>query len=184
MARRETITADEVNQLLAYNPDTGALTWKARTPDMFEDGAHSAEHTCAKWNGRYSGKEAGNVKSSGYRKLSIFNRSFRAPRIIWLLMTGAWPKGEVDHVNLNKDDNSWSNLRQASRAQNNSNKSARPSESGIKCVRFQKSSGNWLARISVRGQEIHLGSFDSSEAASRAYAEAAMRFHGEFARVG
>jgi len=33
---------DELKRLLSYEPSTGQLFWRARTPDMFKDGHHSA----------------------------------------------------------------------------------------------------------------------------------------------
>jgi len=44
MADRADITPELLRQLLRYEPETGKLFWKARTPDMFQDGQKSKEH--------------------------------------------------------------------------------------------------------------------------------------------
>jgi hypothetical protein len=54
-------------------------------------------------------------------------------------------------------------------------------ELGVKGVR-QVTSGNYIARITVLGKPIYLGTFTSAELASAKYAEAAQRHFGEFAR--
>jgi len=41
----------------------------------------------------------------------------------------------------------------------------------------------WIAQIGVENRRLHLGCFDSIEAASSAYAEAAVKYHGEFSRI-
>ena len=43
--------------------------------------------------------------------------------------------------------------------------------------------GRWQARITVERRQKHLGYYDTPEAAAAAYAEAARRHHGEFART-
>lgn len=48
----------EVDALLKYDPETGKLFWKERTPDMFARGSgrNSPEHNCRRWNKKLSGK--------------------------------------------------------------------------------------------------------------------------------
>ena len=41
----------------------------------------------------------------------------------------------------------------------------------------------WQAKIEVAGKQIHLGRFESREAAHKAYMAAARRHFGEFARA-
>jgi hypothetical protein len=55
--------------------------------------------------------------------------------------------------------------------------------SGFKGAHFHKAAGKWLASITVKGKQIHLGYFDTPEAAHKAYAAAAPKYHGRFARV-
>lgn len=100
-------------------------------------------------------------------------------------MTGELPAFIVDHINGVRNDNRWLNLRRADASQNCWN-SKKPSTntSGAKGVSFHKATGKWQVRIRVRGKQKHIGLFDSVEEAELAFAVAADKFHGEFARTG
>lgn len=93
------------------------------------------------------------------------------------------PEGiEVDHINFNGLDNRRTNLRLATHRQNRRNqKLRRDNTSGFKGVgRYRE---KWIARIVVNGKHIHLGLFERVEDAARAYNEAALLLHGEFASL-
>jgi hypothetical protein len=95
-------------------------------------------------------------------------------------LTG-WPL--VDHINGNGLDNRRSNLRPATKAENNRNKRRyRNSTSGFKGV-SQRGNGRWRAYIYVNGRRVGLGDHATAEAAARAYDAAAPVHHGEFARL-
>lgn len=88
-----------------------------------------------------------------------------------------------DHWNGCTLDNRQSNLRPATELQNHQN-SKRPvtNTSGYKGVRWRADFKKWQASIKVNKKYVHLGVFDTAEAAFAAYCVAAERFHGEFAR--
>ena len=88
----------------------------------------------------------------------------------------------IDHINGNGLDNRRSNLRIATYSQNiaNSHKPVR-SKSGFKGVhKFRKA---WIASIRKDGVQRHLGVFDNPRDAARAFDEAALFLHGEFAKT-
>lgn len=88
----------------------------------------------------------------------------------------------VDHRNRNPLDNRRENLRFCSPAQNQWNKGRQSNNtSGFKGVYFDSRKCRWRARIRVYGRRTSLGSHASPEEASQAYAEAAAKFHGNFA---
>ena len=90
---------------------------------------------------------------------------------------------QVDHINGNGLDNRRPNLRLCTVAQNQWNSRRRADNtSGFKGVYFNIRDRKWWARIRVCGKRLELGRFDSALAASRAYDEAARKYHGEFAR--
>ncbi|MBD0381217.1 HNH endonuclease [Paenibacillus sedimenti] len=91
----------------------------------------------------------------------------------------------IDHINGNRLDNRKSNLRFATRAQNATNCSGRGGESGYKGVFINKSSQlpSYRALIRSNKKSIHIGCFNSKEAAAQAYNHAAVKYHGEFARL-
>jgi hypothetical protein len=91
------------------------------------------------------------------------------------------PSRDTDHKDHNGLNNRRSNLRRASRSQNVSNSRAqRDATSGFRGVRRNSAQGNrWCAHIAKR----HLGTFDTAEAAARAYDAAAIERFGEFATL-
>lgn len=123
---------------------------------------------------------AGHVNNVGYVVINLFQRPMLAHRLAYLLMTGHWPKDQIDHINRDRTDNRWSNLRPATLAQNNANavKSAiRQLPVGVTRI---AGSRRYKAEISVKGRTVYLGSFERPDEASQAYSEAKVKFHGPF----
>jgi len=150
------VTPAELKQHLRYEPDTGRWFWVK------------------------TGKEAGSIEK-GRRRVCVFGQRYFASRLAWFYMKGKWPQRDIDHKNRNPSDDSWSNLRQATRQQNNHNRSrAVNNTSGHKGVCFDKSRGTWQARIQI-GKFMNLGRFKTKEAAAEAYHRAAQEHFGEFA---
>jgi len=89
----------------------------------------------------------------------------------------------IDHIDGNKLNNRFRNLREATRSENNSN-SKRPANnsSGFKGVSYRKQVGRWTAQITVNNKRSHIGYFNTPEAAHAAYVRAAKQSRGEFAR--
>lgn len=96
--------------------------------------------------------------------------------------------GPCDHANCNKLDNRRKNLREATARQQTYNKKQHKNKKsdgckGVSIVRNWKGvPAYWIARITVNGNRIYLGTFKNHIAASRAYIKAAKKYHGEFAR--
>lgn len=94
------------------------------------------------------------------------------------------PRGmQVDHVDGNGWNNLRSNLRLATRAQNNANMATRKGTSQFKGVYLRGDTGKWCARVKQHGDVTYLGCFTNEEDAARAYDAAAIRIFGEFARL-
>lgn len=184
MKCKSDITQELVRSILNYDPISGKLIWKERTPEMFSGKKHSKEHSCATWNARYSGKFAGGLDKDGHVQISIFKQRYFAHRIIWLLQNGEWPEKGIDHKNLIPSDNKIENLRLADHAQNSWNVRASSGNiSGYKGVSYHAGGRKWQAHICHNKKRIYLGYFDSPEEAYDAYKEAAIKYHGEYARI-
>ncbi len=99
-----------------------------------------------------------------------------------ILGLGKGNKLEAEHIDPNATlDNRRSNLRIATRAQNNANRRMRKDNtSGYKGV-VPYGSG-FRAQIQVNGKGIALGTRATKEEAYELYCEAARRLHGDFAR--
>lgn len=92
----------------------------------------------------------------------------------------------VDHIDGDSLNNCRSNLRLATHQQNTRNRCRhKNNKSGFKGVYKDSRSGRrgWRAQITLDGKIIRLGTFKTPELAHQAYCEAAVRLHGEFARL-
>lgn len=91
---------------------------------------------------------------------------------------------DVDHRDGDGLNNRRSNIRVATKQQNNFNKAIqRNSSSGRKGVSWNASCSKWHAYISVNRRKIYLGLFIDKEDAAKAYEDAAKAFAGEFTRT-
>lgn len=177
--------ADLLNKLLSYDPGSGALIWKNRTPDMFKAGFHSAETSCMRWNTKHAGKPVRNKTNSGYVRVRIYERSFVGHRIAWKMMTGEDPLHEIDHINGVRDDNRWCNLRPVTHAENMRNTARRKETvTGFTGVHYSHRDNLYEAVINHDGARHRLGWFkDLSRAvAARKAAEKAFGFHENHGR--
>lgn len=119
---------------------------------------------------------AGNTPRSGARSRPLQ----RMHRIIIAAPSGV----EVDHINGNGLDNRRCNLRPATSSQQNMNTRKRSdNSSGFKGVSWHTKAGKWRAVISANRKVLHLGYFESPDAAYEAYLAASSQHHGEFARA-
>lgn len=100
-----------------------------------------------------------------------------------LVLTGEIDGSDIDHVDGDGLNNRRSNLRVASRSQNNRNRTKTKSNtSGYKGVFCDKRDGTWYAKIGHNRSQQYLGRFPLPEDAARAYDARAIELHGEFAR--
>ena len=108
---------------------------------------------------------------------------FLIHRVIFLWHYGFAPT-YIDHIDMDKLNNKIENLRPATKSQNGFNR-CKPvhNKSGYKGVSWNKERQKWDAEITFNKQRIRLGRFSDVKRAAQAYAEAAARYHGEFARV-
>ncbi|WP_373284050.1 HNH endonuclease [Primorskyibacter flagellatus] len=170
----------ELRRLLKYDPLTGKLFWRHRSPEMFSGGYRSAHEAARAWNARWAGKEAFTAdRGNGYLQGCVFEHRLYAHRVIAVMVTGEWPE-EVDHEDHDRKNNKLSNLRISSRAENCRNlKLSSTNTTGVCGVHFDKKRSLWLAYITAKGTRYHLGRFDTkSEAiAARWRAEEHHGFH-------
>lgn len=156
------LTQKRLKEVLRYNRKTGVFTWRVR------------KACCI-----HVGDTAGRTQATGYREITIDGRGYRAHRLAWLYVKGRWPKKLIDHKNGVKDDNRWSNIREADAFQNQHNQRVGHSDSssGLLGVAFHKPKGKWFARISVQRQRKFLGYFTTANAAHSAYVKAKVELH-------
>lgn len=169
-----------LQQVLDYDPDTGALTWKVRPLSLCE-----SEHSCASWNTRFAGKPAMNsVNNKGYMVGTVLGVRASAHRVIWKMMTGDEPD-MIDHDDGHRSNNRWLNLKDSSRSENNRNAAKRSDNtSGVTGVSWFAHKSRWAAQISINGKNKLLGLFDDKAQAiqARKNAEVNYGFHKNHGR--
>ncbi len=153
------MTQEEAKAYFDYDPITGIFIKK---------------------RGRGLGPYEGFKSTQGYRKVYIEPHEYFMHRLAFLIMTGDMPE-QVDHINRNKEDNRWENLRATNNILNQTNTKTR-AKSGFKGVRLT-SSGKWEAAIDtkVKGDRTYyyLGLYLTFEEACEAVTLKAKDLYGE-----
>ena len=169
--RSETLlTAEHLRRVLIYDPFTGLWKWR--------EGGKGRPLEPDWWPGTLGGKPGRQYYAIGIGRWPRY-----AHRLAFLYMTGEWPKQEIDHVDGDRTNNRWSNLREADHSQNKYNTGLRGhNTTGFRGVYFRKNEGKWHARIKVGDRRVSLGLFSSPEEASIAYEAAAQEHFGDYYR--
>lgn len=174
------LTRQEIQEFVEYNPETGIFVWKPRDLKWFK-----SFKGWSTWNGKNSGKVAGNINAYGYVQLCLNYKPYIAHRVAWVITYGEWPEDCIDHINGDKTDNRIANLRLADKFQNAQNrKIGSNNTSGVKGVHKNKNTGKWSVHIECNKERHFLGCFPTKEEAKAAYDQAARALHKEFASVG
>lgn len=161
----DNITHAYILRRFSYDPVTGVMTHRETTTNRVKvgDPVGHLHHT------------------SGYLQTRLGGKTVKVHRVIWFYQTGAWPSEDVDHIDGNRSNNAWSNLRQCSREDNLHNMRAKNPRSGFKGV--VQRGGSFMVRIRTKDKIHHIGSYSSAEVAASAHDEAALRLHGPFAKT-
>jgi len=160
------LTCSLVKNILSYDADTGYFVWLIRSNPSFDN----------------KGERAGGLRKDAYIDVSIYGKKYLAHRLAWLYMTSEWPKAQIDHINMNRSDNRFCNLREATHSQNQWNRTAYINNtSGFKGV--YKKYNYWVALVHINGKSKYLGQFKTKEDAHMAYCKAAEKHYGEFSRT-
>lgn len=116
--------------------------------------------------------------------VGIEGKYYLNSRLIFLLHRGYLPD-IVDHINRDTTDDNITNLRAATSAQNNKNRSARKNKKGKYLgVCPYNDSGKWMAQGTVPGKgNKFIGSFETEKEAALAYNTHAFLYYGEFANL-
>jgi len=158
MKREARISVEQLKALLHYDPNTGKFSRIAQQ-------THNA---------------GGGADCNGYLALGVMGRSYLAHRLAWLYITGQWPKFEIDHINGDRSDNRWCNLREADRQRNaqNQRRARSDNQTGFLGVTRQGSRKNpYVAKIKGRTGIVYIGRFKTAEEAHAAYVRVKRRIH-------
>lgn len=151
-----------IKNQISYEPLTGVFTRLTRSSNALPGQVIPTPH------------------AEGYKRITVGGKTYLAHRLAFFLMTGSWPSEMIDHINQDRSDNRWANLREADRSQNAFNRKAnKGSSTGIKGVSLHKASGKYVVQICHR----YLGLYDNIELAELVSLEAQDKFQGEFANL-
>ena len=157
-----------IRERLVYDPESGIFSW-------------SEGYLLHQRRGRKPKATPGAPQSEGYLRFNIADGrrmvGLLAHRAAWFIMTGKWPRSVIDHINGDKLDNRFANLRSVTvRANLCNNKAVREGQKLAGCG-FHKRFGKWQAFIRIKGRYVHLGYSDTEEAAHQKYIDA-LKKHG------
>lgn len=162
-----------LREWLDYNPETGVFRWKKEPNHIGR---------------RRLGTVAGTMQRGGYILIGVREYGqLAAHRLAWIYVHGIEIGGaEIDHIDGNPSNNAIANLRLATSSQQKQNRRVQSNNrAGLKgafyhaCHKGKK----WRSQIKVGDTLIFLGYFHTPEEAHEAYADAALQYFGEFARV-
>ncbi|HDS1649005.1 TPA: HNH endonuclease [Stenotrophomonas maltophilia] len=144
----------KIKNALDYDPGTGIFRRRRNTSRLGRAGA-----------------VAGSLNVEGYRYIKIGSKCYKANRLAWLFVHGAWPTMFVDHINGRKDDDRIANLRLCTNSENCQNRSR------AKGAYKTKKGPGYFSVVTVNGTRHYLGRFRTAELARAAYVEAKARLH-------
>ncbi len=146
--------------MLHYDAETGVFTWRVRSAN------------CIK-----VGDVAGSKNGKGYIGIKLLGRQYQAHRLAWLYTHGAWPAGQIDHIDGCRINNAIANLRDVSQSVNQQNIRSARSNNTHGFLGVTRNGKRWRAQICVDGKQRRLDGFSTPELASAAYLEAKRRLH-------
>lgn len=161
------MTIDDLKQAFSYDPETGLVTRRIAVSQFT------------------IGTVAGSVNAAGYVDIVFRGKRLRGHRVAFALMTGAWPSNILDHVNGDRADNRWKNLRECSQSDNAKNRTVNTKgRSGVRGVRYNGKSSKtrpWEVLIKHNYKQIYIGRYATKEEAIAARYAASAKYHGDFA---
>lgn len=137
------LTQKRLREILHYDPQTGIFTFV---------------------KGSRQGKVAGAQHDArGQLKVAIDHQRYLLHRLAWLWMTGAMPRSNVEHINGDRADNRWENLREGERGQKTEHRAPWREPTAIKGV--WQVEDRFEAMATIAGITMNLGSFATAEEA-------------------
>lgn len=150
--------------------DDGVLRWKRKAihknigDSVGLSSVHGNHRVCFLY---FNGKFTGFVESN----------------VVWFLNTGEWPYHEIDHIDNDPTNNKMSNLRAATRSENNFNIGVIKNKNGAKGI-FKQPNNKWVVQAWKNKKCYSLGAYDTIEEAIAAREVGIRHLHGEFANNG
>ena len=136
------LTQSQLKEALDYNQETGIFTRLISVR-----GTNSKVGDVAGWV----------EKTTGYRRIMINNKTYRAHRVAWFYVHGIWPKDQIDHDDHDRDNNRIANLQEATNQENCKNQSIpKNNSSGVVGVSWSNSRGRWASKQRAKNKKVNL----------------------------
>ena len=103
-------------------------------------------------------------------------KKIRTHHLVWYYSTGQWPDKAIDHIDNNRSNNSFNNLRLATRKENSVNRLANKGKDLPKGVYLKKTTGKYVAMVA----DCYAGLHDTPEAAREAAFQLGQTIYGGF----
>jgi hypothetical protein len=145
------ITHTRLRELAHYCPETGQFT-----------------HLQSKGR-KKAGMPAGSLRRDGYVYVMFDGFRGMAHQFAFLYVTGEWPTQEIDHIDGNKANNAFANLRQVSRRMNTENKRTARRTNTTGLLGVSRKGNRFIASIMHKGRRFHLGVFETAAEAHQIY---------------
>lgn len=153
------LTAARLRELLEYDPETGLFRWRAP-------------------RSRFQASPlAGTKQRIGYIVFRVDGTLQYAHRLAWLYMTGSWPQHKIDHIDGQKGNNRWPNLRDVPQAVNCQNQRQGRKGGPMMGAYYDHRCDRWKSSIAVDKKQIHLGNYATELEAHNAYLAAKRELH-------
>lgn len=146
-------TAETLRLLFHYSPEDGVFTRLKQVDARFP-----------------VGQTVGHRASNGYVRFTVAGYRTTAHRLAWLYMTGEWPTNDIDHIDGDRTNNRWSNLRHVSRSVNLQNiRQAKSHNRSTGLLGAYQCGARFTSRIQILGKDKYLGVFATAQEAHLAY---------------
>lgn len=149
------LTHDYLLKKFIYDPETGVFSRRSST-------------YC---------RQVGFADKDGYLVVRLLGKRYPQHRLAWFYVTGEFPETDIDHIDGDRQNNKFDNLRVVTKAVNRQNirRSMPCSKTGF--LGAQVHHGKFRAVIHLDGKAIILGRFDTAEDAHAAYLNAKRQLH-------
>ncbi len=139
---KQIITQKRLKELLNYNPETGAFI------------------RLVSIGGQPSGAVIKGKDKQGYVVMRVDGKVYKAHRLAFLYITGRFPEHHVDHIDHNRSNNIFSNLRKCTDEMNSKNRCLDVNNSSGFCgVSWDSQENKWCAYININKKRINLGRY-------------------------
>lgn len=153
---------EDLKRQMHYDPETGKLTWLISKKGVTQGRQVSPRPT-----------------NDGYLQCVFNGKHYYQHVLIWFYQTGEWPKDCIDHINRERADNRWGNLREATQTQNLYNSTGALNKTGYKNITETK--WGWVVTTRVNKKATNFGTYKTLDEAVEVAKRVRQDVHGEFA---